>query len=76
MNSRYFSTTLPEGKKLETGTKLFAMARKATNKVGKVYGTVTSLASDPAGTISSAIQSKVEEALAMDEYEVGGWVNG
>ena len=44
-----------EGKKLQTGEKLLSLGLKCTDKVGKLYGTVTAVASDPVGTIKSKV---------------------
>mmetsp|Transcript_5671 Transcript_5671/g.13131 ORF Transcript_5671/g.13131 Transcript_5671/m.13131 type:complete len:815 (+) Transcript_5671:732-3176(+) len=59
-----------EGKKLRTGKKLYSFGRKCADKAGKIYGTVTAVASDPVGTIKSTIRSKIMAALDMDEYEM------
>ena len=43
------------GEKLKTGKKLYSFGLKCADKVGKLYGTVTAVASDPVGTIKSKV---------------------
>ena len=43
------------GEKLKTGKKLLSFGLKCAEKAGKLYGTVTSVANDPVGTIMSKV---------------------
>ena len=54
-----------EGKKLKTGEKLLYLGLKCADKVGKLYGTVTAVASDPVGTIKSKVKYPVALLSAL-----------